>query len=352
MTTSFFERSIFHEFPHPENWREAVDELYSRFGSEGEGIPLSMCPCGNRKATARRFLVARKYKVDEAEKMLRDTLHWRQTVSVGDVVGVDSILKAKPRWDLLSDSRKIIPSTPFHCYSKQGFPVYVLRLGKGDGSLAASTAEECHVYSSIIRGEHLTRSIIPDAHKRGLLQNLTKGSSAGVTTPKLERLSHEDLDSETTIDITDNMEILDKQVVLVDLDGVGMSALRCLYVFKTINSVAAYNYPELSKAIYVLNTPSVFDYIWAAIKPILSPHTQSKIKIFQAGSDQYSALQQIIEDDDIPDFLTPQVPGDPLRGKAGCVTGSELPSFRPSGVVSLDTWIESQSDDPDKSCPF
>jgi len=51
-------------------------------------------------------------------------------VAVGDVRGVDNILKAKPRWDLLRDNRAIIPSTPFHCYAKQGYPVYMLRLGK------------------------------------------------------------------------------------------------------------------------------------------------------------------------------------------------------------------------------
>ena len=98
-----------------------------------------MCPCGNRKATLRRFLVARKYNIDEAEMMILDTLSWRLTVTVGNVQGVDNILRAKPRWDLLSENRKMIPSTPFHCSSKQGFPVYLLRLGKGDGALATTT---------------------------------------------------------------------------------------------------------------------------------------------------------------------------------------------------------------------
>ena len=55
----------------------------------------------------------------------------------------------------------------------------------------------------------------------------------------------------------DDFDLMDKQVVIVDLEGIGMSALRCLYVFKVINSVAAFNYPELSQAIYILNPPSV-----------------------------------------------------------------------------------------------
>ena len=64
--------TVFHEYPHPENWRDLVDELVARFGPGGEEIPADMCPCSNRKATARRFLVARKYKLDDAEKMMRD----------------------------------------------------------------------------------------------------------------------------------------------------------------------------------------------------------------------------------------------------------------------------------------
>ena len=92
--------AVFHEYPHPENWRGLVNELVARFGPDGKEIPQDMCPCGNRKATARRFLVARKYNVDAAEKMLRDTLVWRQTVAVGEVSGVENVLHAKPRWEL------------------------------------------------------------------------------------------------------------------------------------------------------------------------------------------------------------------------------------------------------------
>ena len=72
-----------------------TEVLHSRFGTNGEGIPLEMCPCGNRKATLRRFLVARRYVVDDAEKMLRDTIEWRTNVTIGGVKGVELILKLK-----------------------------------------------------------------------------------------------------------------------------------------------------------------------------------------------------------------------------------------------------------------
>ena len=112
----------FMSIPTPENWRGLVNELVARFGPDGKEIPQDMCPCGNRKATARRFLVARKYNVDAAEKMLRDTLVWRQTVAVGEVSGVENVLHAKPRWELLADNRKIIPSFALPLLHQAGLP--------------------------------------------------------------------------------------------------------------------------------------------------------------------------------------------------------------------------------------
>ena len=56
---------------------------------------------------------------------------------------------------------KILSNTPFHCYQKQGYPVYLLRVGKGDSSLALDfVPDEVHVYSTLVRGEHMIRSII------------------------------------------------------------------------------------------------------------------------------------------------------------------------------------------------
>jgi hypothetical protein len=287
----------------------------------GEQIPLDMCPCGARKPTVRRFLVARKYKarrprihtqtfyfcnrvnnvdrrtdahnaggempggsrwcargsacgsaclracvfvsvrvpvaqVDEAEKMMRDTMVWRQTVAVGDVKGIDNILAAKPRWDLLSDNRKIIPASPFHCYAKQGYPVYMLRLGKGDGALATTAPEECHVYCSIMRGEHLSKVVVPEATEKYKAAGGRKGQEKRMR--EAARAAGETVEEPTEEAAEeDELDLMDKQVVIVDLEGIGMSALRCLWVFKTINSVAGFNYPELSKVGWVkhINTP-------------------------------------------------------------------------------------------------
>ena len=81
--------------------------------------------------------------------MLRKAIEFRASVQIGDAKGVDNIMKAPPRWDLLELARKILPNTPFHCYTKQGYPVYLLRVGKGDSSLALDVPDEVHVYSTL-----------------------------------------------------------------------------------------------------------------------------------------------------------------------------------------------------------
>jgi hypothetical protein len=37
-------RSVFHEYPHPDNWSQIVDELYSRFGADGEDYRQTTTP--------------------------------------------------------------------------------------------------------------------------------------------------------------------------------------------------------------------------------------------------------------------------------------------------------------------
>jgi len=308
--------ALFHEFPHPEDWRERVEELMGRFGAEGIEIPSEMCPMGDRRATVRRFLVARKYSLDDAEAALREAMEWRTSVRIGDRVGVGEILSGEPRMDLLGDNRKIMCGTPFLCYTKQGFPVYLLRLGKGDAALATTAIEETHIYATIVRGEHLVKSVIPEATARA-----KKLIAAGVE----QEAANADYDG-----------LVDKQVVIIDLEGVGISALRCLFVLKTINSVASHNYPELSKAIYVVNAPSAFDYLWSAVKPLLAVHTQHKIKIFSQPEQQYAALQKLMEDADIPDFLVPE---GKTPGQKNTVT--TVDGFVPETVKEMDEWLKS-----------
>jgi hypothetical protein len=324
---------LFHEFPHPQDWHERVREVLENLKKTNTEVPSKMCPLGDVEATCRRFLVARRYNVEAAELMMRKAIEFRNSVRIGDAVGVENILKAAPRWDLLELSRKILPNTPFHCYTKQGYPVYLLRIGKGDSSLALEVSDEVHVYSTIIRGEHLMRSIIPEATENA--KRLVEG--------KTKEEIKEDF---CAVNQDTKSQMVDKQVVLLDLKDVGLSAMKCLYVFKIVNSTASHNYPELSKAIYVLNAPTAFDYLYAAVKPFLAVHTQHKVKVFSDPKLQYEALQKLLKDEDIPDFLVPSedvVPGRHNGFTDGTVTNQMGDGYMPETVKKQNEWINAQA---------
>jgi len=324
---------LFHEYPHPPDWQERVREVLENLKRTNTEIPLKMCPMGDVEATCRRFLVARRYNVEAAELMMRKAIEFRASVQIGDVKGVENILKAPPRWDLLELARKILPNTPFHCYTKQGYPVYLLRIGKGDSSLALEVPDEVHVYSTLIRGEHLMQSIIPEATEN--VKKLVEG--------KTKEEIKEDF---CAVNQDTKSQMVDKQVVLLDLKDVGLSAMKCLYVFKIVNSTASHNYPELSKAIYVLNAPTAFDYLYAAVKPFLAVHTQHKVKVFSDPKLQYEALQKVLKDEDIPDFLVPSedvVPGRHNGFTDGTVTNQLGDGYIPETVKKQNEWINAQA---------
>jgi hypothetical protein len=324
---------LFHEYPHPENWREKCVEVIENLRKQDCEIPREMCPMDDVEATVRRFLVARRYNVEQAEQMMRKAIDFRETVSIGGVKGVNNILRSEPRWDLLELARKILPHTPFHCYTKQGYPVYMLRIGKGDSSLALEVSDEVHVYSTIIRGEHLMKSLIPQATENA--KKMTEGKT-----------KEEIKEDYCAINQDSKNQMVDKQVVLLDLKDVGLSAMKCLYVFKIVNSTASHNYPELSKAIYVLNAPTAFDYLYAAVKPFLAVHTQHKVKVFSDPLQQYEALQKLLKDEDIPDFLVPSkeiLPGRHDGFTDGTVTNQLGAGYLPETVKQQNEWINAQA---------
>jgi len=62
------------------------------------------------------------------------------------------------------------------------------------------------------------------------------------------------------------------------------------------------NYPERLRAAYVINAPWVFPYVYAFVKPMLSGHTLSKVKIFDANVAQWKpALLERIPEHILPE---------------------------------------------------
>jgi len=60
-------------------------------------------------------------------------------------------------------------------------------------------------------------------------------------------------------------------------------------------------YPECLGTMYFINAPFLFSTVWSGIKIFLDPNTQNKIKIL--GSNYKNELLQVINEDNLPDFL-------------------------------------------------
>ena len=54
-------------------------------------------------------------------------------------------------------------------------------------------------------------------------------------------------------------------------------------------------FPELLGAMFIINTPGLFSYVWKAFAPLLDPRTTDKIKIFSKQKDWQPALLQIVD---------------------------------------------------------
>mmetsp|Transcript_17376 Transcript_17376/g.51399 ORF Transcript_17376/g.51399 Transcript_17376/m.51399 type:complete len:323 (-) Transcript_17376:158-1126(-) len=92
-------------------------------------------------------------------------------------------------------------------------------------------------------------------------------------------------------------------VMVIDMQGLGMSILRHLSTLKEMSKIASGNYPEITRTIFLVNPPWGFQTIWKAVSSILPPKTRDKITML--SDDVVDVLSKHIEGgkSNLPDFL-------------------------------------------------
>jgi len=92
-------------------------------------------------------------------------------------------------------------------------------------------------------------------------------------------------------------------VTILDLKGGSTSILsKQVYDFiKLASTLAQDNYPEILGRMFIINSPLLFSGIWAMIKPWLDDKTKAKITI--CGSKYETQLLELIDAENLPDFL-------------------------------------------------
>lgn len=208
----------------------------------------------------RRFLRARAWDLDEAQKMWLAMLAWRKEW------GVDHMLDKQ----VLSEQqqKRLMEIFPhgLHGIDHKGRPILIYRMG--DMDLNAVTAEFPEI---ILQRFHIQ-----------MYEFIMR-----VALPACSLAAGRHVDQVTNV---------------FDLKGLGlwtMTKLRA--VMLPTMSITRDNYPETLGQVIIINAPAMFDNAYAVGKRMLSAETQSKIQVY--GRNYQPALDRLISKSQLPHFL-------------------------------------------------
>ncbi|XP_063620541.1 SEC14-like protein 2 [Cydia splendana] len=204
-----------------------------------------------------RWLRARQWDAEAAEKMLRDSLAWREKW------GIDSTL---PEWQAPEVLEKHFPSGSTG-FDKEGSPVIIVPFVGLDVWGLLHSVTKTDVIRMILR--HL-ENYLAIARK----QAETRGPQAL------------------------------KVTVLFDLEGFNIRQ----YAWKpaaemvfTLLQLYEANYPEILKSCFIVNAPKVFSLAFSVIKKFMHEYTISKIKIYGTDTKKWqSQVLTLIDKDQLP----------------------------------------------------
>ncbi|KAJ8582366.1 CRAL/TRIO domain-containing protein [Rhizopogon salebrosus TDB-379] len=239
----------------------------SKLSSAGLYQPASGdTPASHDDSTLLRFLRARRYDADKAEKQFSDAEAWRKQHNVDELFRTFETNEMElskmfyPRWTGRRD--------------KAGLPVYVYRLASLDAPLRKeleSVPPQRRYQRIVVLYETMMLFVLP------LCSYLSAPTS---------------ISSVTTI---------------IDLEQVSLSAMWALRShLQVASTMATANYPETLNTIVIVNSPPFFPTIWNWIKNWFDEGTRNKIHIL--GKDSGSTLRLLIDEKDIPQSYGGQLP--------------------------------------------
>nr|XP_026489889.1 SEC14-like protein 2 [Vanessa tameamea] len=205
-----------------------------------------------------RWLRARQWNPEAAEKMLRDSMKWREKW------GVDTTLESWKAPEVL-ETHFPSGSTGF---DKEGSPIIIVPFVGLDIWGLLHSVSRTDIIRMVLR--HL-ENYLAIARK----QAMTHGSNAL------------------------------KVTVIFDLEGFSMRQ----YAWKpaaelvfTLLQIYEANYPEILKICYIVNAPKVFSLAFSVVKKFIHEYTISKIRIYGCDAKKWQAqVLTIVDKDQIPE---------------------------------------------------
>lgn len=210
-----------------------------------------------------RFLRARKFDLTKALQMWTNFIKWRHENKIDDIGNF--------AFTELDEVRKHYPHGYFRT-DRKGRPIYIERVGRLKiTQLFNVTTQERLVQYYCQSYETLLHDIFPAC---------SRAAGAPVV----------------------------HTVTILDLAGSTMSMMsKKVYDFIQLASkIAQDNYPEILGQMFIVNAPMLFTGIWTVIKAWIDDKTKAKIKIL--GSKYQKELFEVVDPNDLPDFLGGKVP--------------------------------------------
>lgn len=206
-----------------------------------------------------RFCRARAFDYEKVVQMFEDMLKWRAEQHVDDILKID-FPRVKDIW--------IYYPHGYYGVDKKGRPVYIERYSNLKIKEMFQVMNEAEFMQYYIQSyEKLIHIIFKEASKaRGKL---------------IER----------TVTILDMKGFGVGQALSSDVRGFMSLAIK----------IGQDYYPEMMAKMFIINTGFTFKALWAVAQPFLDKKTKEKISIL--GDNYKKALNEWIDDDQLPDFL-------------------------------------------------
>ncbi|CAG7815173.1 unnamed protein product [Allacma fusca] len=202
------------------------------------------------------WLRARDLDLVKAEQMLRRHLIWRRNNEIENL----------KHW---RSPKVFFPYMQFG-FDKEGCPVFLMPIGRWEIRSAIESGDIVPALRFIYQA---LETIISSTNKTGIYQG----------------------------------------TVICDFDGFGYRQIAHRTVLQGMLEVLRVfeaNYPEVLKAAYVINAPTIFNYLFTLIKPLLNSRTLAKVQIFGPNKQKWQeVILRQIDADQIPPFWGGSKPG-------------------------------------------